>query len=111
MKFFLRLRLVLLPLQLTHLFLALVLLASEIVLHLLVGLRSVFNLLCQLLFLLFQLNIAVGLCNLLLDAAMEVGKGQISFHLTSDSVHSLDETFLVTTHLVLVLLDSRLLLE
>ena len=111
MKFFLRLRLVLLPLQLAHLFLALVLLASEIVLHLLVGPRSVFNVLCQLLFLLFELNIAVRLSNLLLDAAVEVGKGQLSFHFTGDASNSLEKTTLVAAHLVLVLLDGGLLLE
>ena len=51
------------------------------------------------------------LSNLLLDAAVEVGKGQFSFHFTGDASNSLEETALVAAHLVLVLLNGGLLLE
>lgn len=102
MQVLLNLSLILLPLQLCHLLAVLVLLTREIVLHLLVVFRRIFDVGGQLLFLLFEFIVLMRLVNLLLDISLESCKYEICLHLFDYSKGCLEQVILVLAHLLLI---------
>ena len=108
---FLDLGLVLLPLQLSHLLAVLVLLARELILHILVVPGRLLNVSRQLLLLFFEALVLVRLFNLISNVALEGRENQISLHLLKHSAHSLNQVVFVLSDLLLVRLYSGLLLQ
>ena len=107
----LNLRLVLLTLQLSHFFAVFILLAREVILHVLVVLGRQLNLLREVFLLQLEFLVLVRLVNLLSDISRERGKSQICLHLFVDGDDRLDQVVLVLAHLLLVRLNRRLFLQ
>ena len=107
----LNLRLVLLPLKFGHLLAVFVLLAREVILHVLVVLRRQLNVRRQLLLLLLKFLVLVRLVNLLSDVSCEGGESEVLLHLVVDGDDRLDQVVLVLAHLLLVRLNRWLLLQ
>lgn len=111
MEVFFDLGLVLLPLQLSHLLAVLVLLARELVLHILVVSRRLLNVSRQLLLLFLEALVLVRLFNLISNVAFEGRENQLTLHFLRHGAHSLNQVVFVLSDLLLVRLYSRLLLQ
>ena len=108
---FLDLSLVLLPLQLSHLLAVLVLLARELVLHILVVPGRLLDVSRQLLLLFLEAFVLVRLFNLISNVAFKGREHQLSFHLFTHRGHSLNQVIFVLANLLLVRLYSGLFLQ
>ena len=111
MQVFFNLGFVLLALELLHLLSILILLAREVVLEPLVFSGRGLNALCQIALLLFQEFILTKLITLIVDNAAEARKIVLAHHFLDHIVRGLDERLLMSLNLLLVVLDSRLLLQ